>query len=37
MGQPMNRDDREANRYFEAGLLIAALAGLSMTAYWGLC
>ena len=32
----MNRDDREANRYFEAGLLVAALAGLSMMAYWGL-
>ena len=28
-GQPMNRDDREANRYFEAGLLVAGLAGLS--------
>jgi hypothetical protein len=34
--QPMSRDDREANRYFEAGLLIAVLAGLGMMAYWAL-
>ena len=35
-GQPMKRDDREINRYFETGLLIAALAGLGMMAYWTL-
>jgi hypothetical protein len=32
----MDRDDREINRYFETGLLIAGLAGLGMMAYWGL-
>jgi hypothetical protein len=32
----MRRDDREINRYFETGLLIAALAGLGMMAYWAL-
>jgi hypothetical protein len=32
----MSRDYREANRYFEAGLLVAALIGLGMIAYWGL-
>jgi hypothetical protein len=32
----MIRDDREINRYFEAGLLVAALAGLGMLVYWGL-
>jgi hypothetical protein len=31
----MSRDWREANRYFEAGLLIAALTGIVMIAYWG--
>ena len=30
--QPMNRDDREINRYFEVGLLVAAL----VIAYLGL-
>jgi hypothetical protein len=34
--QPMIRDDREINRYFEVGLLVAALAGLGMMAYWAL-
>jgi hypothetical protein len=30
----MIRDDREIDRYFEAGLLIAALAALGMMVYW---
>jgi len=32
----MHRSDREASRFFEAGLLIAALSGLGLMAYWGL-
>jgi hypothetical protein len=34
--QSMIRDDREFSRYFEAGLLIAAIAGLGVMVYWGL-
>jgi hypothetical protein len=34
--QPMIRDAREINRYFEVGLVVAALAGLGMMAYWAL-
>jgi len=33
--QPMNSSDGEANGYFEAGLLVAALAGLGILTYWG--
>lgn len=32
----MNRDDREINRYFEVGLLVAALVGIGMIAYWSM-
>lgn len=32
----MNGGDRKANRFFETGLLIAALAGIGMMVYWGL-
>jgi hypothetical protein len=32
----MWRDDRETNRYFDVGLLFAALAELGMMAYWSL-
>jgi hypothetical protein len=32
----MQRTDREAGRYFETGLLIMAVTGLGLVAYWGL-
>jgi len=32
----MNRTDRETSRYFDTGLLIVAVAGLGILAYWGL-
>ena len=32
----MNRTDRETTRRFETGLLIVAVVGLGMVAYWGL-
>ena len=32
----MHRTDRETSRYFETGLLIAAVVGLGIVAYWGL-
>jgi hypothetical protein len=32
----MIRTDREASRYFETGLLIVAVTGLGVLAYWGL-
>jgi hypothetical protein len=31
----MNSSDGEANGYFEASLLVAALAGLGILTYWG--
>jgi hypothetical protein len=31
----MHRSDRQTSRYFETGLLIAAVVGLGMMAYWG--
>ncbi|MET3837991.1 hypothetical protein ABIE49_000073 [Bradyrhizobium sp. OAE829] len=34
--QQMIRDEREINRYFEVGLLVAALGGVAMMAYWAL-
>ena len=32
----MHPSDREANRFFEVGLLLAVLTGLGMMTYWGL-
>ena len=32
----MNRTDRETSRYFDTGLLIVAVVGLGILAYWGL-
>ena len=34
-GQTMISNDREANGYFEASLLVAALAGLGVMTHWG--
>jgi len=32
----MNRSERDTSGYFETGLLILAVVGVGMVAYWGL-